>query len=167
MSLLAAAGRAKVTVRSRVRKGLFSTGSELREPGAKLARGQIWNANRHHLTGALSLPWVDLRDLGIVPDEPGALADMLHRAAWGADLVISTGGVSVGDEDHMPEVFNRAGAGIHVMKLAIKPGKPLTIGRIGRAIYVGLPGNPVSAFVTWHIIGARIAEALAGADQSA
>lgn len=162
MALLAAAGRAEVPVRPRLRVALFSTGSELREPGERLAPGQIWNANRHHLTGALALPWVDLRDLGIVPDDPDALAAMLHRAAWGADLVISTGGVSVGDEDHMPAVLSRAGAEIHVMKLAMKPGKPLTLGRIGKAVFVGLPGNPVAAFVTWHVIGARIAEGLAG-----
>lgn len=162
MALLAAAGEARASVRPRVRVALFSTGSELREAGDRLAPGQIWNANRHHLSGALALPWVDLWDLGIVPDDPGLLAEMLHRAAWGADLVISTGGVSVGDEDHMPAVLKQAGAAIHVMKLAMKPGKPLTIGQVGRAIYVGLPGNPVSAFVTWHVIGARIAETLAG-----
>ncbi len=162
MAVLAAAGRGKVTVRRRIRVALFSTGSELREPGEALAPGQIWNANRHHLTGALSAPWVELMDLGIVPDDPRALAGVLDRAAWGADLVISTGGVSVGDADHMPAVLRRAGAEVHVMKLAMKPGKPLTFGRLGRAVYVGLPGNPVSAFVTWHIIGARIAEGLAG-----
>lgn len=161
-AVLAAAGMGEVRVRRRVRVALFSTGSELREPGERLAPGQIWNANRHHLTGALALPWVDLLDMGVVPDDPAALLSALERAAYGADLVVTTGGISVGEEDHMPAVLARIGAGIHVMRLAMKPGKPLTIGQIGGAVYVGLPGNPVSAFVTWHVIGARIAEALAG-----
>lgn len=161
-AVLAAAGQGRVVVRRRVQVALFSTGSELRAPGEKLAPGQIWNANRFHLTGALRQPWVDLLDLGTIPDDPEALLAALERAAYGADLVVTTGGVSVGDGDHMPHVLARAGGEVHAMKLALKPGKPLTIGRIGKAVYLGLPGNPVAAFVAWHVIGARLAEALAG-----
>ncbi len=76
--------------------------------------------------------------------------------------MVTTGGVSVGDEDHMPAVLRAAGGEIHVMKVAMKPGKPLVIGRIGAALYVGLPGNPVAAFVCWHVIGARIARGFGG-----
>jgi molybdopterin molybdotransferase len=76
--------------------------------------------------------------------------------------VISTGGVSVGDADHMPRLFREAGGDIHALRIALKPGKPLAIGKMGRAVYLGLPGNPVSAFVTWHVIGVRIAEKPAG-----
>ncbi|EXL02692.1 gephyrin-like molybdotransferase Glp [Aquamicrobium defluvii] len=166
-ALLASAGCGNVVVRRRVRITYFSTGSELRAPGTPLAPGQIWNANRYHLQGALDLPWVEATDMGSVPDQPDRLREALEEASRNADLVVSTGGVSVGDEDHMPAVLRAAGGTVEVMKVAIKPGKPLLIGRIGRALYLGLPGNPVSAFVTWHVIGARIAEALAGLAEGA
>src|SRR5690606_36547506 len=96
------------------------------------------------------------------PDQPDLLREALEVAAGKADLVVTTGGVSVGDEDHMPDVLRAAGGSVAVRKVAMKPGKPLVIGRLGAALYVGLPGNPVSAFVTWHVIAARIAEKLAG-----
>jgi molybdopterin molybdotransferase len=166
-ALLASAGCGQVNVHRRIRVAFFSTGSELRVPGAPLASGQIWNSNRYHLQGSLNLPWVDTIDMGNIPDKPDQLLQALEQASRHADLVVTTGGVSVGDEDHMPAVLRAAGADIHVMKVAMKPGKPLVIGRIGSALYLGLPGNPVSAFVTWHVIGARIAEALAGLKDAA
>ncbi len=166
-ALLACAGCGEVAVRRRVRVAFFSTGSELREPGDRLEPGQIWNSNRYHLQGSLGLPWVDAIDMGCVPDRPEQLRETLERASRAADLVVSTGGVSVGGEDHMPAVLRTAGGIIHVRKVAMKPGKPLTIGRVGTAVYLGLPGNPVSAFVTWHVIGARIVEALAGISEGA
>ncbi|MCO5130159.1 MAG: molybdopterin molybdotransferase MoeA [Xanthobacteraceae bacterium] len=161
-ALLAATGCGEVTVRRRLRVAFFNTGSELRAPGAPLSPGQIWNANRALLRGALALPWVKAIDIGAVPDRPARLRKALEQASRDADLVVSTGGVSVGDEDHMPAVLSAAGGTVQVMKVAMKPGKPLMIGRIGKALYLGLPGNPVAAFVCWHVIGARIAEALAG-----
>ncbi len=161
-ALLASAGCGDVAVRRRVRIAYFSTGSELRTPGIALAPGQIWNANRYHLAGVLDVPWIEAIDMGNVPDRPELLQQMLGQAVREADMVVTTGGVSVGDEDHMPSVLRAAGGAIDVMKVAMKPGKPLIAGRIGAALYLGLPGNPVSAFVTWHVIGARIAEAAAG-----
>ena len=161
-ALLASAGCGEVVVRRRIRVAFFSTGSELCAPGTPLAPGQIWNANRYHLQGSLDLPWVEAIDMGAIPDRPDRLRETLERASRSADLVVTTGGVSVGDEDHMPAVLDAAGGEVHVMKVAMKPGKPLIVGRLGQALYLGLPGNPVSAFVTWHVIGARIAEALAG-----
>ncbi len=161
-SLLAAAGCGEVVVRRRIRVAFFSTGSELRAPGTSLAPGQIWNANRYHLQGSLDLPWVDAIDMGAVPDQIDRLREALEQASRDADLVVTTGGVSAGDEDHMPAALNAAGGEIHVTKVAMKPGKPLIIGLLGSALYIGLPGNPVSAFVAWYVIGARIAEALAG-----
>lgn len=166
-SLLACAGYGEVAVRRRIRVAFFSTGSELQEPGIRLKPGQIWNSNRYLLQGLLNLPWVEAIDLGCIPDMPGRLAEVLGQASCEADLVVSTGGVSVGDEDHMPAVLRAAGGDIHVRKVAMKPGKPLTIGRIGAALYLGLPGNPDSVFVTWHVIGARIAAALAGISEEA
>lgn len=161
-ALLAAAGCGEVVVRRRIKVAFFSTGSELRSAGTPLARGQIWNANHHQLAGSLDLPWVERHDLGNVPDKSDQLLAALKQAAHNSDLVVTTGGVSVGDEDHMPAMLHAAGGRAYAMKVAIKPGKPLVIGCIGGAIYLGLPGNPVSAFVAWRVIGARIAEALAG-----
>lgn len=164
---LAAVGLGRVTVRRRVRVAIFSTGSELRAPGEPLGPGQIWNANRFQLRAALANPWVALDDLGTLPDDPAALRAALERAAATADLVVSTGGVSVGEEDHMPRLLREAGGEIAVLKVAMKPGKPVALGRLGRAVYIGLPGNPVSAFVTWAVLGARMAGALAGITGSA
>lgn len=159
---LAAAGQARVRVRRRVRVAILSTGSELVEPGQPLAPGQIWNSNRAQLAAALALPFVDLTDLGPVPDAPDRIAAALHRAAPGADLIVTTGGVSVGDEDHTTRMVRAAGGTVHAMKLAMKPGKPLTIGTLGGAVWLGLPGNPVAAFVTWAVLGAPVLRALAG-----
>ncbi len=159
---LAACGAAHVRVRRRLRVAFFSTGSELRQPGEALGPGQIWNSNRFQLGAALALPWIEPLDLGAVPDAPDELRAALERAASAADLVVSTGGVSVGEEDHMSRLLAEAGGTAEVMAVAMKPGKPLTVGRLGRAVYLGLPGNPVSAFVTWRLIGARVAAARAG-----
>jgi molybdopterin molybdotransferase len=153
LAILAAIGSAEAAVFPRLRVAMFSTGSELRQPGETLAPGQIYNSNRFTLAGMLDRPWIDLRDHGAVRDDPGALAETLRDAAAGADVVITTGGVSVGDEDHMPRVLRDLGGDIHAMKIAIKPGKPLTLGRLGGALYLGLPGNPVAVFVTMAIVG--------------
>ncbi len=160
---LAAAGQSHVTVRRRLRVAILCTGSELVEPGAPCAPGQIWNANRAQLAAALAQAWVDLIDLGPVPDVPARLAAALDEAA-DADLIVTTGGVSVGDEDHTTRLVRAAGGQVHAMKLAMKPGKPVTIGTLGAAVWLGLPGNPVAAFVTWTVLGAPVAAALAGID---
>ncbi len=159
---IAASGAGTVMVRARLRVAVLSTGSELVPPGQPLAPGQIWDANNALLAAALAHRWIERTDLGALPDDPDRLATALVDACARADLVITTGGVSVGDEDHMGRVFTQAGGMIDAMKIAMKPGKPLTIGRLGRALWLGLPGNPVAAFVTWTVIGARLAEAMAG-----
>jgi len=164
MAVLAAIGLAEVPVYTRLRVAMFSTGSELRQPGEKLAPGQIYNSNRFTLAGLLDQPWIDLLDLGAVPDQPEMLAATLAQAAAEADVVITTGGVSVGDEDHMPRLLREAGGDIHAMKIAIKPGKPLTLGRLGDALYIGLPGNPVAVYVTMAVVGGPILCRRAGLD---
>jgi molybdopterin molybdotransferase len=159
---LAAVGAAAVSVRRRVRVAFFCSGDELVAPGLPLAPGQIYNSNRYALLAALAQPWVEARDLGAVRDDPAALSEALRAAAAWADLVITTGGVSVGEEDHLPRVVTEAGGQLAVVRVAIKPGKPLTLGGIGDAIYLGLSGNPVAVHVGWSLIGARIVERLAG-----
>lgn len=159
---LAAVGAAEVAARRRIRIAFFCSGDELVAPGAPLAPGQIYNSNRYALLAALARPWIEARDLGAVRDDPGALGAALREAAGWADLVVTTGGVSVGEEDHLPRVVTEAGGALAVVKVAIKPGKPLTFGRVSGAIYLGLPGNPVAVHVGWSLIGARIADRLAG-----
>ncbi len=165
MAVLASIGRADVPVFPRLRVAMFSTGSELRQPGEKLAPGQIYNSNRFTLAGMLERPWIELLDFGAVPDRPEMLAETLARAARQADVVVTTGGVSVGDEDHMVRLVREAGGEIHAMKIAIKPGKPLTLGRLGDALYIGLPGNPVAVFVTMAVVGGPILCRRAGLGQ--
>lgn len=159
---LAAVGAARVAVRRRVRVAFFCSGDELVAPGAPLGPGKIYNSNRYALLAALAQPWIEARDLGAVRDDPAALGAALRAAAGWADLVVTTGGVSVGEEDHLPRVVAEAGGRLAVVKVAIKPGKPLTLGRVGGAVYLGLPGNPVAVQVGWSLIGTRIAERLAG-----
>ncbi len=162
IALLAALGLSTVSVRRRVKVARFSTGSELRQPGEDLAAGQIYNSNRYMLHAMLESPHVEQLDLGTIPDDPEKLGRALLDAADCGDVVFSTGGVSVGDEDHMPRLVKQAGGSLHVMKVAIKPGKPLTLGTLGKAIYIGLPGNPVAAFVNCMLIGKPVIGKLAG-----
>ena len=159
---IASVGRARIPVFRKVRIALFCTGSELRQPGEDIAPGQIYNSNRFIMIAALRQPWIDLIDLGAINDDPVQLRNALTDIASDVDMIVTTGGVSVGEEDHMVSQLQEAGGRIEVMKIAMKPGKPLSIGLLKDAVFVGLPGNPVAAFTTWKIIGNRIAEKLAG-----
>ncbi|WP_170576328.1 molybdopterin molybdotransferase MoeA [Ruegeria atlantica] len=161
-AVLASAGYGEVTVYRKLKVTIFSTGSELRQPGEELGPGQIYNSNRYMLRALLDKPWIDLTDVGPVEDEPAVLEQVLRETCESADLIITTGGVSVGDEDHMPRLFAEIGGQTDVMKVAMKPGKPIMFGRRGDALYVGLPGNPVSAYVTWQIIGSHMMARRAG-----
>ncbi|KPQ07920.1 MAG: molybdopterin molybdotransferase [Rhodobacteraceae bacterium HLUCCA12] len=159
---LASAGCAGVAVHPRVRVTLLATGSELVEPGAPLAPGQIWNSNRYQLAAALAQPWIALTDREALPDTPDALLQFFGQTAAHAELIVTTGGVSVGDEDHMRALFQQAGGTILASDLAMKPGKPVTLGRLGQALWLGLPGNPVAAHVGWMVLGAPLAQVMAG-----
>jgi len=166
VGLAAAVGRDRLSVRKRLRVVLFSTGDELREPGTEKPDGAIFDANRYTLAAQLDALGAEVRDLGILPDNPDATRAALAEAAKSADLLITSGGVSVGEEDHVKAVVNSLGA-IDMWKLAIKPGKPLALGHIGGTPFLGLPGNPVSAMVTFMLVGRPLVLRLSGAESTA
>lgn len=168
LGVLASVGAAEVSVRSRPRVAFFSTGDEIVPVGEPLAPGQIHDSNRHTLFGLLTELGVEVHDLGIVPDVPEALDAALERAA-AFDAVLTTGGVSVGAADYVLDALEKAGS-VGFWQVAMKPGRPLAFGRLGDALFFGLPGNPVSAMVTFiqlvrpaliRLAGARPADILA------
>ncbi|WP_454017810.1 molybdopterin molybdotransferase MoeA [Azospirillum sp. Marseille-Q6669] len=162
VGLAAAVGRSSLSVRKRLRVVLFSTGDELREPGTDKPEGTIYDANRYTLAAQLDALGADVRDLGILPDKPDVTRAALADAAATADLVVTSGGASVGEEDHVKAVVGELGS-VDLWKLALKPGKPLALGRIGTTPFLGLPGNPVSAMVTFMLVGRPLVLRLSGA----
>ncbi len=148
IGLLASIGIAEVPVYRQLRVAILSTGDELAEPGTPLQSGQIYNSNRYLLASLLQQMNMITVDLGRVEDTPQATLAALSRGTLEADIVISTGGVSVGEEDHVKGAVEKLGE-LNLWKIAIKPGKPLAFGRIGDTPFFGLPGNPVSTFVTF------------------
>jgi molybdopterin molybdotransferase len=148
--LAASVGLQSLPVFRRVRLGLFFTGDELVMPGEPLPPGRIYNSNRFTLRGLAEIFGCDLRDYGIVPDSLEATRAVLRRAASECDVVVTSGGVSVGDADFVKPAVEAEGS-LLMWRIAMKPGRPLAFGRIGRSFFIGLPGNPVSSFVTFLI----------------
>lgn len=148
MGLAASVGLAELPVLRRLKVACFFTGDELVTPGQTLQPGQIYNSNRYTLTGLVNGLGCELIDLGIVPDTLAATEAALARAAREADVVITSGGVSVGEADYVKAAVEKLGA-VEMWKVAMKPGKPIVYGRVGHADFIGLPGNPVSAFATF------------------
>jgi molybdopterin molybdotransferase len=149
MGVLASLGIAQVTVTRRPRVAFFSTGDELRAIDQELDAGAIYDSNRYALYGMLQQTGVEAVGLDIVRDKREALQRALTQAAGDADAVITTGGVSVGDADFVRDVLAELGE-VHFWKVGVKPGRPFAFGRIGRAWFFGLPGNPVSTMVTYN-----------------
>ncbi len=148
--LAASVGIASLPVLRRVRLGLFFTGDELVMPGEPLAPGRIYNSNRFTLRGLGEVFGCELRDYGIVPDTLEATRAVLRKAAGECDVIVTSGGVSVGDADFVKPAVEAEGE-LLMWKIAMKPGRPLAFGKVGRAAFIGLPGNPVSSFVTFLI----------------
>ena len=156
LGLLASTGASQVRVFKPLKVAILSTGDELVDPADVapdnvLRAGQLYNSNRYTLAGLLASLNMEVVDGGIIPDDPEATAQALQAAAGRADCVISSGGVSVGEEDHVKNQVEKLGR-LDLWKLAIKPGKPLAFGSIGNTPFFGLPGNPTSVFVTFCLV---------------
>jgi molybdopterin molybdotransferase len=163
IAVAAAAGAGTLAVRRKLRVALLVTGDELSDAGAAhLAAGTVWDVNGPLISAELGRPGIDLVAVEHGVDRPGRLARQLARLSAEADLVVSTGGISVGEKDHVRPAFNAAGGEVIFGGVAIKPGKPVSLGRLGGALWLGLPGNPLSAFVTFRLFGSALLRALEG-----
>jgi molybdopterin molybdotransferase len=149
LGLLASLGIAEVGVHRRVRAAFFTSGDELRSLGQPLGEGEIYDSNRYTLFGMLHELGVEILDMGVVRDRPEELQRALDDAGEAADVVLTTGGISVGAADHLHRLVAERGE-VLFSKVAIKPGRPVTFGRWGRSWFFGLPGNPVAAMVTFY-----------------
>lgn len=148
LGLLASVGLSKLKVKRKLKVATFFTGDELVTPGEELVAGQIYNSNRYTLRGLLQTADCEIIDLGIVPDTLEATKDVLTKASGLADFVITSGGVSVGEEDYVRIALEELGE-LSMWRVAMKPGKPVAFGKVNNALFMGLPGNPVSVFVTF------------------
>jgi len=162
IGLAASCGMSQVLVRRRVRVTLLSTGNELRETGgAPLEAGQIYDSNRPMLKALLERMGCSVQSIGPIADDYEATRRALREASTQADVIVTTGGVSVGEEDHVKAALQAEGT-LALWRVAIKPGKPLAFGRVGEAYFLGLPGNPVSSFVTFLLFVQPFLMALTG-----
>jgi molybdopterin molybdotransferase len=164
VALAAAFGLTQVKVRRRIRVAVFSTGNELVSPGGPRAAAQLYDSNRFMLMAMLARLGCEVSDLGILRDERASLASALKKVAGEHDLILTTGGVSTGEEDHVKAGVESVGT-LVLWRMAIKPGRPVAMGIIGGTPFIGLPGNPVASFVTFvHVVRPTVL-ALAGALQ--
>jgi molybdopterin molybdotransferase len=160
----AAVGRRELPVSASLKVALFSTGDELREPGGPLDPGCIYDSNRYTVGGLLRGLGCKVSDLGILADRHAVIEQALGEAAAAHDLIVTSGGVSVGDEDHVKQAVEALGK-LHAWRLAIKPGRPIALGQVGRVPFVGLPGNPVAVVVTFlNIVRPMVLRLMGGRD---
>ena len=164
LGLLASVGLAKVSVTRKLKVATFFTGDEIIEPGNKLGEGQIYNSNKYTIKGLLQTTGCEILDLGIVPDTLEATLKVLKQASSEADLVVTSGGVSVGEEDYVRIALEQLGE-LKMWRIAMKPGKPVAYGKVDNAIFMGLPGNPVSTFVTFLLFVKPLILKLQGAEK--
>ncbi len=155
LGLAASIGMSVLSVARKPRVALFSTGDELVMPGdvspAEMRPGAIYNSNRFFLRALLLRMGCEVSDFGIVPDQRAATLDALRSASESNDLILTSGGVSVGEEDHIKPAVQQLGS-LDLWQIAIKPGKPFAYGKVGQAHFIGLPGNPVSSFITFLVL---------------
>ncbi len=149
LGLMASLGIGEVAVFRPLRVAFFSTGDELRSIGTPLGEGEIYDSNRYTLHGMLTRLGCELLDMGVIRDDPSLLEAAFRNAAANADVIITSGGVSVGEADFVKDILNRLGE-VVFWKIAMKPGRPLAYGKIGKAHFFGLPGNPVSVMATFY-----------------
>jgi len=161
VGVAANAGRGALAVFRPLDVALLSSGDELCEPGAALPEGAVYDVNRTVLAGCLARLGCRVSDLGILPDRPQVVADAVARAAARHDALITSGGASRGDEDHVVEAVRRHGR-LHFWQIAIKPGRPLALGQLGGCVFIGLPGNPVAAMVCFLLFARPVLTALGG-----
>jgi molybdopterin molybdotransferase len=161
LALIASVGMAEISVIRNLKVGLIATGDELTPPGQALTDGAIYESNRYALTALLKTFPVVVFDFGIVKDNKDDLKAVFEQAGSHCDLVLSCGGVSVGDADYVKEILDDLGS-INFWKVAIKPGKPFAFGKLGQACFCGLPGNPVSSYVTFEQLVTPVLQKLSG-----
>ena len=161
IGLAASVGLQNLPVYAPVRVGIFFTGDELVEPGEQLASGKIYDSNRYTLHGLLESMGCEIIDLGLVGDTLAATREAMLQASTRADLVVTSGGVSVGEEDHVRIAIEQLGE-LRLWRLRIKPGKPLAYGQINDTAFIGLPGNPVSVFATFCLFVCPVIQVMQG-----
>ena len=162
LGLAASVGRPVLEVFKPLRTAVFSTGDEVRDPSDDAPEGGIYDANRFAVMGLLKDLGCDVTDLGILPDKEDVISIALAKAAQDHDVVLTSGGVSTGEEDHVKAAVEQNGL-IHFWRLSIKPGRPIALGQVADAAFVGLPGNPVAAMVTFMVLARPLLLRLAGA----
>jgi len=165
LGLMASAGITELAVKRQVKIAFFSTGDELTALGQPLASGKIYDSNRYLLHGLLTDACYSVTDMGVISDNEQMLEDSFITASKNHDVIITTGGASVGEADYVKEILDRCGE-VNFWKIAIKPGKPLAFGKIGSCCFFGLPGNPVAVIVTFQFIVAPALKQMSGSPDS-
>lgn len=163
LAAIASTGHPRIEVYSRLRVATLSSGDEIKRPGSILETGQLFDSNHYLLRGLLNAVNVDITDLGVLPDKAEVIEAALSHAAKSHDVIVTTGGASLGEEDHITRALGRLGKR-HLWQLAIKPGRPMCFGQIGNSFVFGLPGNPVAAFVCFLLYVRPSLLRLGGAD---
>jgi len=162
IGVAASVGRADLSVFRRLKAAIFSTGDEVRDPSGDAPEGCIFDSNRFSVMSLLAGLGCEITDLGILPDDEATIASTLGEAAGSHDLLVTSGGVSAGEEDHVKAAVEGQGT-LHFWRFAIKPGRPVALGQVGATPFIGLPGNPVAAMVTFMVIARPMILRLSGA----